>query len=24
MDATEASEEWNAAMELEIMKGPRR
>ncbi|MGA7817406.1 hypothetical protein [Caballeronia sp.] len=24
MDATEASEEWNAAMEMEIMKGPRR
>jgi hypothetical protein len=24
MDAIEASEEWNAAMELEIMKGPRR
>jgi hypothetical protein len=24
MDATEASEEWNAAMESEIMKGPKR
>ncbi len=24
MDAIEASEEWNAAMESEIMKGPKR